>query len=191
CKRLTLLLKLRKQQVKNFCCLLMLSNGTPMFRMGDEFLQTQQGNSNPYNQDNDTSWLDWRRCTDHSDVLRFFKSMIVFRRSHPSLSRSRFWRDDIKWYGTNHSVDLSPTSLQLAFCLHGCSQADVDIYAMINAGDTAIVFGIQEGTTGSWRRIVDTSLDSPHDICDEALASAVDSVSYSVSAHSVVVLVKD
>src|SRR2546422_4633088 len=30
-------IKLRKRQVKNFCCLLMLSNGTPMFRAGDEF----------------------------------------------------------------------------------------------------------------------------------------------------------
>lgn len=44
-------MKLRKRQVKNFCCLLMLSNGTPMFRAGDEFLQTQGGNGNPYNVD--------------------------------------------------------------------------------------------------------------------------------------------
>ena len=44
---------LRKRQVKNFCCLLFLSNGTPMFRAGDEFMNTQRGNNNPYNQDND------------------------------------------------------------------------------------------------------------------------------------------
>ena len=29
---------LRLQQAKNHFCLLMLANGTPMFRMGDEFL---------------------------------------------------------------------------------------------------------------------------------------------------------
>ena len=29
---------LRVQQVKNFCCLLFLANGIPMFRSGDEFL---------------------------------------------------------------------------------------------------------------------------------------------------------
>ena len=51
---------LRKRQVKNFCALLFLSNGTPMFRAGDEFLQTQHGNNNPYNQDNETTWLDWK-----------------------------------------------------------------------------------------------------------------------------------
>lgn len=33
-------MELRKRQVKNLCCLLLLSNGTPMFRMGDELLQT-------------------------------------------------------------------------------------------------------------------------------------------------------
>ena len=51
-------LDFRKRQIKNFCCLLMLSAGTPMIRMGDEFMQTQHGNSNPYNQDNETTWLD-------------------------------------------------------------------------------------------------------------------------------------
>jgi len=69
-------LRLRKQLVKNFVCLLMLSNGTPMFRMGDEFLQTQQGNNNPYNQDNKTSWLDWGRLKQFEDVFRFFKLII-------------------------------------------------------------------------------------------------------------------
>ena len=50
---------LRRKQAKNFFCLLMLSNGIPMFRAGDEFLNTQFGNNNPYNQDNEISWLDW------------------------------------------------------------------------------------------------------------------------------------
>src|SRR5208282_2926918 len=51
--------ELRQRQAKNFCCLLLLANGTPMLRAGDEFLQTQGGNNNPYNQDNGTTWLDW------------------------------------------------------------------------------------------------------------------------------------
>jgi len=48
-------LALRKQQVKNFCSLLFLSDGTPMFRAGDEFMNTQKGNNNPFNQDNETT----------------------------------------------------------------------------------------------------------------------------------------
>ncbi len=54
-------LALRQRQVKNFCCLLMLANGTPMFCAGDEFMHTQRGNNNPYNQDNEITWLDWDR----------------------------------------------------------------------------------------------------------------------------------
>ena len=54
-------LALRLRQAKNFCCLLMLANGMPMISAGDEFLHTQGGNNNPYNQDNETTWLDWDR----------------------------------------------------------------------------------------------------------------------------------
>ncbi len=56
--------------------------------------------------------------------------MIAFRKLHPSISRSRFWRDDICWYGTGHLVDMSAESLQLASCLHGGSQNDADIYVL-------------------------------------------------------------
>ncbi len=95
------IMRLRKQQVKNFFALLMLSNGTPMFRMGDEFLQTQQGNNNPYNQDNETSWLDWRLLDEHHDIFRFVSLAICFRKSHRSIGRPHFWRDDVAWYGPN------------------------------------------------------------------------------------------
>jgi len=83
---------LRTRQVKNFCCLLMLSNGVPMFGAGDEFLQTQGGNNNPYNQDNETTWLDWDLLARNRDVFRFFQRMIAFRKAHPSIGRGRFWR---------------------------------------------------------------------------------------------------
>ena len=138
---------LRRKQVKNFCCLLMLSNGIPMFRAGDEFMHTQQGNNNPYNQDNDISWLDWDRHRENQDIFRFFQRMIAFRKSHPSLCRSRFWRDDVRWYGINGSPDLSHDSHNLAFCLYGASQKDDDLYVMINAHWQRLNFRIQETGT--------------------------------------------
>jgi pullulanase/glycogen debranching enzyme len=67
-----------------------LSNGTPMFRAGDEFLQTQTGDPNPYNIDSPKTWLDWSRLDASRDVFRFFQLMINFRKSHPSLGRSMF-----------------------------------------------------------------------------------------------------
>jgi isoamylase len=59
--------QLRRRQIKNFCCLLMLSNGVPMFVAGDEFLNTQQGNGNPNDQDNEITWLDWSLVDKNAD----------------------------------------------------------------------------------------------------------------------------
>jgi isoamylase len=181
-------LTLRRKQVKNFFSLLMLSNGTPMFRAGDEFLNTQFGNNNPYNQDNITGWLDWSQFESNRDIFRFFKSMIAFRKSHPSLSRSRFWREDINWYGTRETADLSPDSHSLAFCLHGASQNDQDIYVMINAYWNELEFHIQQGTVPEWTRIVDTALPAPDDFSNsgEPLKTAI----YLVAPRSVVVLLR-
>lgn len=182
------ILKLRKQQIKNFCCLLFLSNGTPMFRAGDEFMQTQGGNNNPYNQDNETTWLDWDRLRANQDIFRFFRRMIAFRKAHPSLSRSRFWRDDIHWYGVGRAVDLSRESHSLAFHVRGALQHDIDIYVMINAYGADLSFTIQE--VGPWNRVIDTALESPNDFCDSGNEILLESPSYIVKSRSVVVLMR-
>ena len=181
-------LALRRKQVKNFCCLLLLSNGIPMFRAGDEFLNTQFGNNNPYNQDNEVSWLNWSQLQANQDIFRFFKGMIGFRKSHPSLCRSRFWREDISWYGIGPTVDLSPDSRSLSFCLHGASQADNDIYVMINAYWEELRFQIQEGSPQDWIRIVDTDLPSPDDFLEHGLP--LQRAIYQVAPRSIVVLVR-
>ncbi len=182
---------LRKRQAKNFCCLLFLSNGTPMIRAGDEFLQTQAGNNNPYNQDNETSWLDWSRLRTNQDIFRFFRLMIAFRKAHPSLSRSRFWREDVCWYGVGPTVDLSSDSHSCAFCVHGSPMGDQDIYVMINAYWEDLSFTVQEGATEEWERVVDTSLTPPDDIREPGCGERLSSLNYRVSARSVVVLVRN
>jgi isoamylase len=177
---------LRRKQVKNFCCLLFLSNGTPMFRAGDEFLNTQFGNNNPYNQDNETGWLDWSQLRSNGDIFQFFKKMIAFRKNHPSLSRSRFWREDVSWYGVGPMADLSYDSHSLAFCLHGASQGDDDIYAMINAYWDELEFNVQEGTAQEWKRIVDTALPSPDDFSVDGIP--LERTKYVLAPRSIVVL---
>jgi isoamylase len=181
-------LALRRKQAKNFFCLLMLSNGTPMFRAGDEFLNAQFGNNNPYNQDNETGWLDWSQLQSNQDMFRFFKSMIAFRKNHPTLSRSRFWREDVAWYGTGAVADLSPDSHSLAFCLHGASQNDRDIYVMISAYWDNLEFQIQEGTASEWTSIVDTALATPNDFSNSR--KPLKTLRYLVAPRSVVVLLR-
>ena len=159
-----------------------------MFRAGDEFLNTQFGNNNPYNQDNATGWLDWSQFRANQDIFRFFKKMIAFRKSHPALSRSRFWREDVAWYGTGERADLSYDSRSLAFCLHGASQNDDDIYVMIDAYWDSLQFHIQEGTPQEWTRIVDTALPSPEDFADGG--EPLGAMNYVVAARSIVVLLR-
>ena len=175
-------MELRKRQAKNFCCLLLLANGTPMFRAGDEFLQTQGGNNNPFNQDNETSWLDWDRLRVNQDVFRFFRSMIAFRKAHASLGRSRYWREDVRWYGTGRAVDMGPDSRTLAFHLCGASQQDTDLYVMINGSDSERIFEIQEGSPGEWRLMFDTGRPSPDDFPDPTESDYVQPSSYVVRA---------
>jgi glycogen operon protein len=181
-------LALRKRQAKNFFCLLLLANGVPMFVAGDEFLRTQRGNNNPYNQDNDTNWLDWSRKELHADHFRFVKRMIAFRKSHAAIGRTRFWREDVRWYGVGAKVDLSFDSHSVAFCLHGASQNDCDLYVMINAYHEPLDFEIQESPPGGWRRAIDTGLDSPLDIAEPGEEPAVSSLRYRVAPRSVVAL---
>ena len=180
---------LRKRQAKNLVCLLLLANGIPMLFAGDEFLHTQRGNNNPYNQDNETTWLDWSRKELHADHFRFVKQMIAFRKAHPTLGRGRFWRDDVRWHGVGDSTDLSYNSHSLAYCLRGASQGDCDLYVMINAYHEPLSFTIQESPSGSWKRAIDTGLESPDDIAEPGREVAVTSMEYRVHARSVVVLI--
>ncbi len=182
-------LSLRFRQAKNFCCLLFLSAGVPMFRAGDEFLKTQGGNNNPYNQDNETSWLDWSRLETNHEMLVFFKKMIAFRKAHPTLCRSRFWREDVKWHGVGDLPDLSAESHSLAFYLDGASQNDADLYVMINSYWQQLAFTVQQGDAHQWRRIIDTSAAAPHDFL-EGGGDPLPSLKYEVAARSIVVLVR-
>ena len=183
-------LSLRRRQMKNFCCLLMLSAGTPMFRMGDEFMQTQGGNNNPYNQDNKTTWLNWQRLEENQEVFRFFKRMIAFRKSHPSLARSTFWRDDICWFGAEQPVvDMSAESQVLAYHLCGASVADRDLYVMINGSDQPRIFGVHNQSL-NWNRVIDTSLPVPFDIADADSEFPLETTNYRLNPRSVVVLVE-
>lgn len=84
--------KLRKKQMKNAICLLMLSAGTPLIFMGDEFGNTQEGNNNPYNQDNEISWLNWSLLEKNKDFFEFVKSINELRKNHPILHLKEAYR---------------------------------------------------------------------------------------------------
>ncbi|MGE0455237.1 MAG: glycogen-debranching protein [Vicinamibacteria bacterium] len=181
---------LRRRQARNLFALLMLANGTPMFLAGDEFLNTQRGNNNPHNRDDETSWLDWERVESERDFHRFARALIAFRKAHPSLGRSRFWREDVSWHGASGAPDLSHASRAVAWCVHGASHGDDDVYVMANAGSEASSFAIGVGEPGEWRRAVDTALRPPDDVAPAGAEPVVSGREYGLADRSVVVLVR-
>jgi glycogen operon protein len=180
-------MSLRQQRARNFIALLTLSNGTPMLRAGDEFLHTQHGHNNPYDLDNETTWLDWKRRDYVPGFWRFVQKMIAFRKQHPSIARSRFWREDIQWFGPRGVVDF--TKPTVAWHLRGESQGDRDLYVMANTGSQPTTFVLQVANR-PWRIAVDTSRQPPDDI-EIDHPRLLERPSYLVAGHSVVVLVAD
>ena len=81
--------QLRIRQMKNAICLLLLSQGTPLIFMGDEFGNSQKGNNNPWCQDNAIGWLDWGKQEKNRELLEFWKQLAAFRRAHPILHPAR------------------------------------------------------------------------------------------------------
>lgn len=75
-------LSLREKQMKNAFTLLMFSQGTPFFFMGDEFGNSQKGNNNPYCQDNDITWLNWKELNKNQELFAFVKNLIVLRKNN-------------------------------------------------------------------------------------------------------------
>jgi glycogen operon protein len=81
---------LRRRTAANLLVTLCLSNGVPMIAAGDERGRTQGGNNNPYVQDNEVSWVDWRPDDAWLDVYEITKAALRLRREHPAL-RQRHW----------------------------------------------------------------------------------------------------
>lgn len=183
-------LQLRQRQMRNLYCLTLLANGTPMLLAGDEFAHTQYGNNNAYNQNNEQTWIDWDKQHTNANLLRFCQKMVAFRKAHPSLGRSRFWDEDVSWYGTQGAPDRSYHSHTLAFWLRGESLEDDDMYVMINAYWQPLQFEIQAMGLNPWKRVVDTSLLPPEDIMEAGEEIAIQGSSYLLEPRSIVVLLR-
>ena len=124
---------LRLQQLKNYFTILLLSAGTPMFVMGDEFARTQGGHDNPYNIDSELTWVDWRRLTAWQELRDHVRALLQLRRAHPP--------QHFQFYGLDSVPDTSPESRVLAWSAGG-------LYVMVNVGWEPARFEVQE--TGPW-----------------------------------------
>ena len=168
-------LALRRRLVKNAFATLMCSRGAALFLAGDEFCNTQFGNNNAYCQDNITSWLDWSRKEQFSDVFEFFKYMIAFRKRFKVVTKNRRESDCTLPPESLHSqkpwqTDFNPESRYIGVMYAGASNIpllDEIVYFGINAHweQTDVELpGLPGGYL--WTLYVDTGRDSEHVICE-------------------------
>ncbi|MBO3459384.1 glycogen debranching protein GlgX [Aetokthonos hydrillicola Thurmond2011] len=190
----------RKQQIKNFTAILLLSQGVPMFVAGDEVRRTQKGNNNAYCQDNEISWFDWNLLEKNSEIFRFFKLMINFRKCycHSTLHRRDFFTGevnerglaDISWHGCRlfSSGWHDPHARVIAFTLGGFEGA-ADIHIMLNMYWESLEFEIPPIEGRRWYTAIDTAQPSPMDIVEKGQETLVPGNVYLVKDRSVVVLI--
>lgn len=133
------ILALRRRMVKNAFVTLMCSRGTPMFFMGDEFLNTQFGNNNTYCQDNEIAWLNWADLDRNSDMFRFFRYMIGFRREHSVIRRDEqpcsLHLPEVSTHGNSPWTKTFDWNAKLVGVMYAGSRENEDdmIYMAVNA----------------------------------------------------------
>ncbi len=189
--------RLRNRRVKNLLAITLISMGVPMIGMGDEVRRTQLGNNNAYCQDNETSWFDWSLTERHADLRRFVRGLIDVRLEldmtqvmHGLPLKEFLARSLVEFHGVRlYQPDWSPDSHTLALTVRSVIGTRM-VHAILNGWERALDFELPPVATGSapWRRLVDTSLDSPDDVTGLPGGPPIRELTYLAGAHSVVLL---
>lgn len=198
---------LRQRQIRNFISTLILSQGVPMFRAGDEIAHTQKGNNNGYCQDNEISWIDWDLDAEKQDLLKFVQRLMLIWQAQPVLQRRKFFQGrnirgaetrDISWFdpfGAEMTEQAwnTPFVRSLGVLLFGDSMDELDafgnkvmgsnLFIAFNAHHEALDFNLPclQLTNGRWHRILDTV----H--ADGGPETTIESPDYPVKERSLVV----
>jgi glycogen operon protein len=189
---------LRRRQIRNFFTILLMSQGRPMFLMGDEVRRSQQGNNNAYSQDNEISWFDWSGVEENSDLFRFVSSLLRFRQGSQLFRDRRYWFEpggtDIFWHGVRlDQPDWGDNSHSLAFELLNPTDPAVEehFFVLLNAYWQPLEFDLPELPAGRcWGRLVDTGQPSPADFSEPAELLPDETWAYITQSRSAVVLVE-
>ena len=176
------ILALRLQQKRNFFTTLLLSQGVPMIRGGDELSHSQQGNNNAYCQDSEISWLNWVLSADEQDFLEFCRKVVAVWRDHPVFQRRHFFQGrairggdvrDITWLTAQgkvmtdadwHAETARCLGIQLSGDLidevdeQGQQITDDTMVLLMNSSPSDVAFVLPAAPDGSaWWPVLDTA----------------------------------
>jgi glycogen operon protein len=173
-------LERRERRRRAMLATLLVSQGVPMLRHGDELGHTQAGNNNAYCQDNELSWLDWDAAD--LDMFEFCARLVAFRHAHPVFRRRRFFEggpifgsevSDIGWFRPD-GAEMSAEDWSVGFAkslgvfLNGDALPDPDMRGqrvgddsfllLFNAHHEPVTFTVPGGRWGQlWVPELDTT----------------------------------
>lgn len=138
------ILQRRQASQRALLATLLLAQGTPMLLAGDEFGHSQRGNNNAYCQDNEITWLDWRKIDD--SLITYTAALIRLRQQIPALQHDHWWQEgdgNVQWLNIrgkpldNQGWEQGERVLQIRLSQHWL--------LLINATSEAVEMQLPEG----------------------------------------------
>ncbi|MCL2325815.1 MAG: alpha-amylase family glycosyl hydrolase [Proteobacteria bacterium] len=136
----------KRQMIRNFFTLLMVSHGTPMILGGDEYMRTQYGNNNAFSDgaNNDYNWFRWGEWLSNDANVRmhdFVRKVIRIRKDFseflaPKVYKDVDWRNPSGWAMQGHdwqgkmltmhypATDTTPFSLAVMINMDASSEPE-------------------------------------------------------------------
>jgi glycogen operon protein len=163
--------QIRLRQVRNGLCCVFLAQGIPLLRSGDEVLNSQEGNNNPYCQDNATGWTIFAKTPKVKMLTaEFVRNLIAFRKAHPVLSMEQVMRfndyrhlgiPDISYHGEEPWIMGIGEERKAIGILYAGDYADSeDVYVGYNFhyDDVRLALPSMKGE-GEWYLVMNTALE--------------------------------
>jgi isoamylase len=164
---------LRRQLRRNQLACLMLAQGVPLILAGDELSNTQNGNNNPYCQDNEIGWTKWSSLgVKGEDLVDFIGRLAQLRKQFPQLTPRR-WVNGKHPDGAFGVLWLRPDAQEmteadwnfaegrfLAYVLAPVHHGGHALFVVLNAAPQAIDFALpQLEQFKNWALVLHTGCD--------------------------------
>ncbi len=195
--------KARLKQVKNALLLTLLCQGTPVIRGGDEVLNTQNGNNNPYCQDNEIGWVKYRTDKSAREIYCLTANLLAFRKRHSILHQPRELMlfdymsckcPDVSYHGAEaFKMDQNPVSREFGILYFGdyskqyTGQKEASVYIIYNMNWEEREYSLPlVGKDYSWKLLYSTDGSTDCSFNEETAALYTNAV-YRASGRTITV----
>ena len=156
--------ELRGRMQRALLATTLLAQGTPMLCAGDELGHSQQGNNNPYCQDNEITWIDWTQADDTlinftAWVLSLRRQLLPFGNHWYSGTSDTLGLNDLSWLDSHgeplQDQDWGDNSKRVLGCLIGQpGRARAPLLLLVNPEAEDRDFMLPAGV---WQAVLDTA----------------------------------